>query len=383
MTQYNDAPLISFGTRVRKSPYFAATLRWGCKAYTVYNRMYMPVYYESLQADYRRLVEDVTLWDVAGERQVEITGPDAARFVQYLTPRNLTDCAVGQCKYVLLTAGDGGIVNDPVLLRLGETHFWLSLADSDVLLWAKGVALDRDFDVTLSEPDVSPLQLQGPKSAAVMADLFGDGIGELRYFRFVERELDGIPLVVSRTGWSGEKGYELFLRDGSQGDRLWERVMAAGKPHAIAPAAPSQIRRIEAGMLSYGSDMGLTENPFELGLDRLVDLEQEADFIGKTALRKIAREGVTRRLVGLEIGGAAMVDFVGDHWPVLAGGETVGRVTSSVYSPRLGKNIGLALVAADQAALGTQLRLQAPHGMIDATVAPLPFFDPKKAITKG
>jgi len=383
MTEPSVQPAITFGSRVRKSPFFAATRRCGCKAYTIYNHTYLPVYYESPEADFWRLVRDVTLWDVACQRQVEITGPDAARFVQLLTPRNLSTCAVGQCKYVLITDENGGIVNDPVLLRLGENRFWLSLSDSDVLLWAKGVARHAGLDVTLGEPDVSPLQVQGPKSADVMRDLFGAWIDDLRYFWCRETELDGIPLVVSRTGWSSERGYEVYLGDGRHGDRLWEMIMAAGRPHGIAPGAPSTIRRIEGAMLSYGADMTLAENPFELGLGRLVDLDMEADYVGKTALRRIAAEGPARRLVGLEIGGPALPAGNEEPWPLSAADAVVGRATSCVHSPRLEKNIALGIVARARAEEGSRLQVKAPDGVRDATVVPTPFYDPKKALAAG
>ncbi len=374
---------IEFAPRVRKSPFYAATRRWGYTAYTVYNHMAMPLYHGSSETDFWRLINDVTLWDVAAERQVEITGPDAARLTQMLTPRDLADCAVGQCKYVLITDADGGVINDPVLLRLGDDHFWLSLADSDVVLWAKGVAVAAGLDVTVEEPDVSPLQVQGPKSVDVLRDLFGGWIDELRYFRFRETELDGIPLVVSRTGWSSERGYEVFLRDGRHGDALWEAIMAAGKPYGIAPAAPNQIRRIEGGMISYGTDATRAENPFELGLGRLVDLDQEADFIGKAALRRIAAQGVKRLRVGLELDGPPLDAGNEDFWPVIGGDGRTGKLTSCIYSPRLEKNIAMAILPIEDAAPGARVTVETPGGTLAATVVALPFYDPKKAIPLG
>jgi len=377
------AAAIAIGPRIRKSPFYDATRRYGCKAFTTYNHMYLPVFYESPEADYRRLIEAVTLWDVGVERQVEITGPDAARFTQFLTPRNLSTCAVGQCKYVLLTTERGGIVNDPVLLRLAEDRFWLSLADSDVLLWARALAHALGYDVEVGEPDVSPLQVQGPRSLELMRDLFGAWIEELRYFWFRETELDGIPVVVSRTGWSAERGYEIFLRDGRHGDRLWEAIMEAGRPYGIGPAAPSTIRRIEGGLLSYGADMDLDTNPYELGLGRLVDLEQEADFLGKAALAEIARKGVARRLVGLEIEGPRLPANE-DPWPVAAAGRPLGAplgtVTSAVHSPRLDKNIALGMLAVEAGAPGTAVEVTTPSGPRGAAVVELPFFDPKKRL---
>ena len=219
-----------FGTQIRKSPYFDATVRWGARDFSVYNHMYIPRDFGDPQQNFWNLVNDAILCDVAVERQVEITGPDAAKFVQTLTPRNLSQMAVGQCKYVLITNADGGLLNDPILLRLAENHFWISLADSDILLWAQGVAVHAGYDVTIREPDVSPLQLQGPKSGEIMQALFGESISDLRYYWLREITLDGIPLVVSRTGWSSELGYELYLRDGARGDELWEKIMAVGEP---------------------------------------------------------------------------------------------------------------------------------------------------------
>jgi aminomethyltransferase len=377
------APLVAFSARIRKSPFFEATLRWGAKAFSTYNHMYMPLYYESPVADYWKLVEGVTLWDVAVERQVEITGPDAARFTQYLTPRDLSATKVGQCKYVLLCEETGGIVNDPVLLKLAEDRFWLSLADSDALLWAKGLAHSGGWNVEVREPDVSPLQVQGPKSPEVMAALFGEWIHELKYFWFRETELDGIPVVVSRTGWSSERGYEVFLRDWRQGDALWEKIMAAGEPWDIAPCAPSTIRRIEGAMLSYGADMDLTVNPFELGLDRLVALDADIDFVGKAALRQIKAEGISRRHCGLVIEGAPLHAGNQDFWSCRLGENDCGRVTSAIYSPRLDMNMGLALLSLDATADGTEIEVEAPHGALAAKVVPLPFHDPKKALATG
>ena len=378
-----DMTLVQRGARLRRSPFFAATQRHGAKAYTVYNHMLFPICFADLEEEYWHLVNGVTLWDVSVERQVEITGPDAFTFTNMLTPRDLTRCAVGQGKYVVITVDDGGIINDPVLLRLGENHFWLALADSDVLLWARGVALNSGMRVKITEPDVSPLQIQGPKAKDVVRALFGDTALALRYYFFLETALDGIPVVVTRTGWSGEIGYEIYLRDGSRGDELWERIMDAGRPHGIRPTGPSDIRRVEAGILNWGADMTLENNVYEVGLERLVDSGKNAPYIGRDALVKIRAEGVKRRLVGIEIAGDRIA-FNTERWPVRIEGNVVGSVTSAIYSPRLKKNIGYAMLPVAHGAPGNRLSIEvADAGVRAATVVAMPFVDPKKDIPKS
>ncbi|MBI3763666.1 MAG: glycine cleavage system protein T [Chloroflexi bacterium] len=375
-----------FYPRIRKSPYFESTQRYGATVYNVYNHMYHPIAYGDLVEEYWKLRHDVTVWDVAVERIVEISGPDGFAFTNLLTPRDLTKCAVGECKYVLITDENGGIINDPVLLRLGENHFWLALADSDVLLWAKGVAINSGMNIRIAEPDVSAMQIQGPKSKPVVRALFGEGVSEMPYYRCVEAALGDIPVIVSRTGWSGEVGYEIYLRDGSRGDELWERVMEAGKPHNIAPIAPSEIRRMEAGILNYGADMTLDDNPYEVGLGWLVDLDKEADFIGRSALKRIKAQGVKRKLVGVEIEGEP-VPGVSQHneqrWPVVQSGARIGYVPDAIYSPSLKKNIGYAMVPVEYGGLGTKLVVNAPWGPTTARVVKKPFVDPSKDIPKA
>ena len=373
----------SFGTQVRKSPYFDATVRWGAQGFSVYNHMYIPRDFGDPVQNFWSLVNDAILCDVAVERQVEITGPDAAQFVQLLTPRNLSECAVGQCKYVLITDENGGVLNDPVLLRLAENHFWLSLADSDILMWAKGVAVNSGLDVRLGEPDVSPLQLQGPRSGDIAKAIFGERIDGLKYYWLEEFELNGIPLIISRTGWSSELGYEIYLRDGSRGNELWDHIMEIGEPMGLVPGHTSTIRRIEGGMLSYQADMDYTVNPFELGLGRLVDLDMDANFIGKEALKKIKSEGDKRHQVGIEISCTPLKRPNTSYWPIMVESEEVGYITSAVYSPRLDKNIALAMMDVNHSALDTAAETTTPEGNFPIKVVQKPFYDPKKKITSG
>lgn len=372
-----------FGTQIRKSPFFDATVKWGATGFSVYNHMYIPRDFGDPVDNFWNLVNEAILCDVAVERQVQITGPDAARFVQMLTPRDLSTMAVGQCKYILITNADGGIINDPVLLRLAEDKFWISLADSDVLLWAQGVAVYAGLDVHICEPDVSPLQLQGPRSQQIMTALFGEDIKDLKYYWLRHYELNDIAVVVSRTGWSSELGYEIYLQDSRRGTELWEMIMAAGQPFGLKPGHTSSIRRIEGAMLSYHADMDIHTNPFELGLDRLVGLDAPHEFIGKAALQTIKQTGITRKQIGLVLDGEPLSGPNTTFWTVTRDGNVAGKVTSAVYSPRLKQNIALAMAEVSAADIGTKLQVETPAGLRQAKVVETPFYDPRKQITKA
>jgi aminomethyltransferase len=389
LSPINEHPEILLYTRIRKSPFYYASRRHGVAMFSVYNHTYHPRYYGDPIEEYWQLLNGVTLWDVGVERQVEITGPDAFDFTNMLVARDLGKCEVGQCKYVFVTAPDGGIINDPVLLRLEQNRFWLSLADSDVLLWAQGVAHGSGLNVTITEPDVGPVQIQGPKSKEVVVDLFGEDILDLPYYFMRPYEVDGMPVLVSRTGYTGELGYEIYLFDASRnGVRLWDAVLEAGRPHDLAVIGPCHIRRIEGGILAWGADMGLDTNPYEVGLgyDWMVDLEQKADFIGKDALARIKQEGPKRKLAGVEISGDSLGAYsdgsMPDFFGVKQGSKLVGRVTSACYSPRLEKNIGYAMLPIEFAELGTELEVDVDGGGRQAVVVEKPFIDPKKEIPK-
>tara|TARA_B110000008_G_C16907332_1_gene539205 strand:- start:185 stop:1327 length:1143 start_codon:yes stop_codon:yes gene_type:complete len=369
-----------FGTQIRKSPFFDSTVKWGATSFSVYNHMYIPRDFGNPEQNFWNLIEKAILCDVAVERQVEITGQDAYRFIQMLTPRDLTKLAVGQCKYVLITNHDGGILNDPVLLRLAENHFWLSLADSDILLWAQGVAINSGLDVQIKEPDVSPLQLQGPNSGKIMVKLFGEDIKELKYYWLKEYNLDGIPLIISRTGWSSELGYEIYLRDGPKGNELYEKIMDAGKEDGLQPGHTSTIRRIEGGMLSYHADADINTNPFELGLDRLISLDNDIDYIGKDALKKIKQKGVKRKQVGLEIDCNPLKGPNTTFWPIEVDSKKIGKITSAIYSPRLKKNIALAIIDIDYANFDNKFEVITNQGKFNCKMVEKPFYDPKKKI---
>ena len=389
MAQIVEHPEVLLYTRIRKSPYFYASRRHGVQMYSFYNHMYHPRHYGDPVAEYWELLNGVTLWDVGVERQVEITGPDAFTLANMLVPRDLHKCAVGQCKYVFITAPDGGIINDPILLRLDENHFWISVADSDVLLWAMGVAYNSGLDVTIGEPDVGPMQIQGPKSKDVLVDLLGDSVLEIPYYFCSDYQLDGMDVMVSRTGYTSEIGFEIYCRDANHNAiKLWDAVLEAGKPHRLAVIGPCHIRRIEGGILAYGADMWLDTNPYEVGMgyEWMVDLDQEADFIGKQALRRIKEAGIRRKLVGVEIGGKRLGSYIDgtmiDFFPIEANGERIGNVTSACYSPRLEKNIGYAMLPIEFAELGTELAVETPAERTSAIVVRKPFIDPQKEIPK-
>jgi glycine cleavage system aminomethyltransferase T len=391
LSQVNENPEILLYSRIRKSPYFYASRRHGIQMYSVYNHTYHPRHYGDPVEEYWHLLNGVTLWDVGVERQIEISGPDAFDFTNLLVARDLNKCAVEQCKYVFLCLPDGGIINDPVLLRVEENRFWLSLADSDVELWARGVAYNSGHDVTIKEIDVGPVQVQGPKSKDVMVDLFGDSILEIPYYFLRPYEVNGMKVLVSRTGYTAELGFEIYLYEASKnGVALWDAVLEAGKPHGLEVIGPCHIRRIEGGILALGPgcDMWYDTNPYEVGMgyDWMVDLEAGSDFIGKEALAKIKAEGPKRKLVGVEIGGDGLGSYndgsMIDTFPVHKGGDVVGRITSACFSPRLEKNIGYAMVPIEHSELGTELEVERPEGIVEATVVQKPFIDPKKETPK-
>ena len=345
--------------------------------------MYIPRDFGDPEQNFWNLVNEAILCDVSVERQVEISGPDAAKFVQLLTPRDLSKMKVGQCKYILITNQDGGLLNDPVLLKLADDRFWISLADSDILLWAQGVAVNTDYEVHIFEPDASPLQLQGPKSRDIMVKVFGESILDLKYYWHREYKWNGISLIVSRTGWSSELGYEIFLTDHTMGSELWNHIMLIGEPMGLKPGHTSSIRRIEGAMLSYHADADISTNPFELGLDRLVNIDSSQEFIGKKALIKIRTEGVNKTQVGLVIECDPLGGPNTKFWPVKKGEQKVGKVTSAVYSPRLKKNIALAMLSVKSIDKSIKFHVQTSHGSFPAHIVDLPFYDPNKSITKS
>jgi glycine cleavage system aminomethyltransferase T len=369
----NQHAVLAISPRIRRSAFFDATVRDGVTHFTVYNKMLMPLSFGDLPAEYDRLMNGVAMWDVAVERQVEISGPDAHALAQAVCARDLSNMQVGQGKYVAMCDHAGNLLNDPVLLKLSD-RYWLSLADSDMLAWVRGIGAERGYKATVCEPDVSPLAIQGPKAEDLVAKLFGPSIRSIKYFGCIETDLNGIPLVLCRSGWSKQGGFELFLRDGSQGDALWELVKAAGQEFGIGPGAPNHIERIESGLLSWGGDTTPDSNPFEANMAKFVDVNGVPDYIGKKALQKIAAEGPHRLFVGLLLDGTSPSDWpLTERAPITQGGRQVGTLSAVVYSPRLGRTIGVGQVERLVVEAGQRLEVHAPNGVQGAVVSGLPF----------
>ncbi len=366
------------GPWYRRSPYFESTVRAGCKAYDVYNHTLLPGYYDDPDAEYQHLLTNVVVWDVGAEWTVEVSGADADRLIDMVTCRDLTKCAVKQGKYMLVTAPDGGIVNDPVLLHVDEGRWWMQCADSDAGLYVLGIATGLGLDVKVFHPDVYPMQVQGPMSVKTLEKLVGAAIYDLRYYWCDRFEIRGMPVVISRTGFTAEPGFEVNCLNFADGNDLWNAVLEAGEEFDIRVAAPSMPKRVEAGMMNYGSDMTIEHNPFQImGLERLVE-EQPQDYIGKEALERVRREGVKDKLVGIEFEGDAFGIDPADFWPAFRDGKQVGRVTEAVWSPRLSRNIGYVWVPIELAEPGIKLDIESQHGPLVGTTAAIPFVDPKK-----
>jgi len=359
--------------RVRRSPFFDATVAAGVTSFSVYNHMYMPTGYGDRMGEYWRLINGVSMWDVACQRQVELIGPDAGRLTQVLCPRKLENMRPGKGWYVAVCDHHGVLLNDPVLLKLSDEHYWLSIADGDLLLWAKAVAAECSLEMTIREPDVSPLAVQGPKAIEVMVDLFGDKIRTMRYFHFRETELDGIPLVLARSGWSKQGGFELYLSDGSRGTALWNTIREAGAPYDIGPGSPNHMERVENALLSFGGDTDAETNPFEVRMGKYVDLDAPDFVIGIRALWDVDREGPERHQLGVILDHDGRLTHHDLPSQVSRANAPAGKMTTNTWSPRLERNIGICLVSVGLAA-GDRVSVALPDGRhVAGTMCELPF----------
>jgi len=363
---------ITQSTRLRPSPFYQATLAEGVTSFTVYNHMLMPTGYGDPEGEYWRLINGASQWDVAVERQVEITGPDAGRLAQCLAPRDLTNFGVGAGKYIPLCNHAGTLINDPILLKLDEDRYWLSIADSDVLFWVRAVAGERGFDAKVSEPDVSPMAVQGPKAEDVIASVFGDWVRKLKYFWFRETTIEGIPVVVARSGWSKQGGFEVYLMDGSKGTALWNLVREAGAPWDIGPGNPNACEHIESGLLSWGGDTDDETNPFEVRLGRYIDLDVADDVVAIEALRRISENGPKRRQLGIVLNAKAPGELERRWCGVYRDGDFVGHMTNTVWSYRLKKHIGFALVSG-KCDVSDEVTVRGNDRSVDGILTELPF----------
>ncbi|MDG2406179.1 MAG: dimethylsulfoniopropionate demethylase, partial [Paracoccaceae bacterium] len=334
---------LNMSPRIRRTPYTNRVESAGVRGFSVVNHMLLPKAFQpSVEEDYWHLREHVQVWDVSCQRQVEIEGPDAERLVQWMTPRAIGKARPGDCLYVPITDSNGGIINDPVLLKLCDDKFWLSIADSDVLLYANGLAIGAGLNVTICEPDVSPLAVQGPKAEDLLAELFGEGIRDIRFFKYGWFEFQGTSQLIARSGYSRQGGFEIYLKGSKFGPVLWDAIWAAGESHHITAGCPNLIERIEGGLFSYGNEMTRETNPLEFGMSKFCKLDGSIDFIGRVALQKVASDGVARKIRGVMFDGSACLTC-SIPWPVMVDDQKIGQITSGIWSPRLQCNIGLSL----------------------------------------
>lgn len=360
-------PQISLSRRLRRTPFSDGVEAAGAKAYTVYNRMLLPTLFESVEADYRHLKDHVQVWDVACERQVELRGPDATRLMQMLTPRDLRGMLPGQCFYVPIVDETGGMLNDPVAVKLSDDRWWVSIADSDLLLWIKGLANGYRLDVLVDEPDVSPLAVQGPKANDLMARVFGDRVRDIRFFKFDMFQFEGRDLAVARSGYSKQGGFEIYVEGGDIGMPLWEALFAAGEDLQVRAGCPNLIERIEGGLLSYGNDMTDDNTPHECGLGKFCNTHTAIGCIGRDALLRVAKEGPVQQIRPIAIEGDA-VPPCDRPWPMYSEGKRVGQVTSTAWSPDFETNVSIGMLRLSHWDPGTRVEVETPDGMRRATV---------------
>ena len=364
---------LNMSRRIRRTPYTDRVEQAGVRGFSVVNHMLLPkAFGPTVEEDYWHLREHVQIWDVSVQRQVQITGPDAAALVQWMTPRNITKARIGDCFYIPIIDAKGGLINDPVMLKLAEDQFWLSIADSDVLLYAMGLALGRGMDVDIIEPDVNTLAIQGPKAEDLLASVFGDHIRDIGFFKYGWIEFKGTRQLIARSGYSRQGGFEIYLQGGHLGPALWDTIWEAGLPFNILPGCPNLIERIEGGLFSYGNEMTRENNPFEIGHGKFCVVDGSIDYIGRSALQKIAAKGVGREIRGITFGGDPC-PTCSQPWPVFAANQQVGQITSGIWSPRLKTNIGQSMIDRDFWKPGQAIKVVLPNGdMRSGNVVALP-----------
>ena len=379
MNRKHNGASISFQPRIRRGAFFEACWDHGCRNFSVYNRTYISSTFSNPVDEYWHVINHVSLWPVMGERQIEISGDDAESFVQYLSCRDISNCSVNQCKYALLLNNEGGIVCDPILLRLEKNKFWISTSDCDLELWIKGVQINSGFNVQIKDANVSLLQIQGPKSSALLTKMFGIEITKLKYYWLKKIKFQDIDLIISRTGWSGELGYEIYLSDYSKGSYIFNKILEQGNEFSLKVGSVNQARRIESGILSWGVDMSQNENPFEVGLGRLVESKTEKDFIGKKAVEKLSKLKQKTVLVGIKLYSESFLNNE-TFWNITKDQKIIGKLTSVSYSPRLRYNIGLGLIETEFSDVGTKFNIEAYDELVKSEIVPLPFMEKKQMV---
>ncbi|MGR3492231.1 MAG: dimethylsulfoniopropionate demethylase [Shimia sp.] len=352
--------------RVRRTPFSDGVEAAGVKGYSVYNRMLLPAVFRSPEEDYRHLKEAVQVWDVAAERQVEVRGPDAGRLMQMLTPRDLRGMLPGMCYYVPMVDETGGMLNDPVAVKLSEDRYWISIADSDLLLWVKGIAYGYRLDVLIEEPDVSPLAIQGPKADDLAARVFGDGVRALKFFRYGFFDFQGQQMVVARSGYSKQGGFEIYVEGTENGMPLWNALMEAGKDLDVHAGCPNTIERVEGGLLSYGNDMTIDNTPHECGLGKFCSTQTAIGCVGRDALLRVSKEGPVKQVRPLAIDGT--IPPCDRAWELQAKGERVGQITSAARSPDFDTNVAIGMVRMTHWDAGTELDVITQDGPRKAIV---------------
>jgi len=373
---------LNMSRRIRRTPYTNKVEEHGVSDFTVVNHMLLPKGFKnSVEEDYWHLSKEVQVWDVSCQRQVQISGPDAATLVQQLTPRSIKNMETGKCFYIPMLNENAGMINDPVLLKLDDDMFWISIADSDILLWAKGYALGLNLNATIVEPDVYPLAIQGPKSEELMVSIFGEEIRKIKFFNFRIMDLLGTKQVIARSGYSKQDGFEIYFKAHKEhfnkiemGEKLWDTIWNAGQKFNISPGCPNLIDRIEGGLMSYGNDFTSENNPLECNLEKYCKLEASHDFIGKEALTKIQNNGIKQKLRGIIFDGNPC-KATGQPLPIFSNNnKRIGQITSGIFSPRIGKNIGLSMILKDYWDIGQNIFVQMLDGeKRKGTITSLPF----------
>ena len=358
--------------RIRSTPYTSRIEKQGVTSYTTYNHMLLPAAFGSIEDSYHHLKKHVQVWDVAAERQVEISGKDSARLIQLMTCRDLSKSKVGRCYYCPIIDDQAGIINDPVVLKLNEEKWWISVADSDVILFAKGLAIGNNFDVKITEPNVDIMAVQGPKSFKLMEKVFGEKITKLKFFGFDYFEFKGTKHLIAQSGWSKQGGYEIYVENTKSGLELYDYLFEVGKEFNIKPGCPNLIERIESALLSYGNDMDNGDNPYECGFDKFINLDSNIIFLGKEKLKQIKSEGIKKKLMGVileakEISLSRSLDIKDEK------SNKVGELRSACYSPHFEKVIGIAMLDMSFLRMSKSVKIDIKNSTYNGKVCDLPF----------